>query len=87
MTGDRTRVPPALEASTIPLGYRGGGVYLVNYRVLISNKYSSTNELSQKNERIAKGKLIHSVFEKCYQLTETTMIIFLFNSYLKPIIV
>ena len=29
LTGDWTRGPPALEASTLPLGYRGGGMSLL----------------------------------------------------------
>ena len=35
LTGDRTREPPALEASTLPLGYRwGGGLVSLNDWVL-----------------------------------------------------
>jgi len=30
--------PPALEASTIPLGYRGGGAWLIENQSLITEK-------------------------------------------------
>ena len=30
LTGGWTREPPALEASTLPLDYRGGGKHIIN---------------------------------------------------------
>ena len=37
LTGGLNLGPPALEASTIPLGYRGGGVGIKTWNILIGN--------------------------------------------------
>ena len=48
--------PPALEASTIPLGYRGGGVSLYELKILSGSQLSKcvdrkhdTKSIFQKN--------------------------------------
>ena len=46
LTGDGTRGPPALEASTIPLGYRGDG----NTAVEIERVFCVTNENSDNSK-------------------------------------
>ena len=40
LTGGLNQGPPALEASTIPLGYRGGGI--INTKNYMLSKSSST---------------------------------------------
>ena len=58
--------PPALEASTLPLGYRGGGFQDIDSKqkiTQINNYYYTLQEAARSNNKDSYAKFAESAFE------------------------